>query len=80
MPDWIAIVLRPFAALALFLSAVYLARAITRLIPQGRVKRWLTTPHAVIPTNERERRDFTAPLVLLGGTLAILAWAVWYTS
>ena len=71
MPDWIAIVLRPFVALVLFVAAVYLARAIVRLVPAGRVRRWLTAPHALIPANERERRDFTAPLVLLGGAFAM---------
>jgi hypothetical protein len=78
--DPYAIVLRPFAAVLLFVAAVLLARVITRAIPPGRLKRWLTTPHAVIPSNEAERRDFTVPLVLIVGTLAVLGWALWYTS
>lgn len=78
--DGLAIVLRPIAAVVLFVGAVLLARLITRALPAGRVKRWLTTPHALIPRSDAERRDLTAPLVLIVGTLAVLAWAVWYTS
>lgn len=80
MPDWLAIVLRPFAALLLFVVAVLVARLITRALPAGRLKRWLTTPHALIPRSDAERRDLTAPLVLIIGPLAVLAWSVWYTS
>lgn len=80
MPDWLAIVLRPFAALLLFVVAVLVARLITRALPAGRLKRWLTTPHALIPRNDAERRDLTAPLVLIIGPLAVLARSVWYTS
>ncbi|HSW33292.1 MAG TPA: hypothetical protein VLH36_06715 [Steroidobacteraceae bacterium] len=78
--DGLAIVLRPFAAVLLFVAAVIFARLITRALPAGSLKRWLATPHALFPTNERERRDLTAPLVLIVGPLAILAWSVWYTS
>lgn len=78
--DPYAIVLRPFAAVLLFVAAALIARAITRALPHGPLKRWLTTPHAVIPSNEAERRDPTAPLVLIVGTLAVLGWALWYTS
>jgi hypothetical protein len=78
--DGLAIVLRPIAAVVLFVGAVLLARLITRALPAGRVKRWLTTPHALIPRSDAERRDLTAPLVLIVGTLVVLAWAVWYTS
>ena len=78
--DGLAIVLRPVAAVLLFVGAVLLARLITRALPAGRVKRWLTTPHALIPRSDAERRDLTAPLVLIVGTLAVLAWALWYTS
>lgn len=78
--DGLAIVLRPIAAVLLFVGAVLLARLITRALPAGRVKRWLTTPHALIPRTDAERRDLTAPLVLIVGPLVILAWAVWYTS
>ena len=78
--DPYAIVLRPFAAVLLFVAAVLLARVITRALPPGRIKRWLTAPHAIIPTNEHERRDLTAPLVLIIGPLAVLARSVWYTS
>ena len=80
MPDWLAIVLRPFAALLLFVVAVLVARLITRALPAGRLKRWLTTPHALIPRSDAERRDLTVPLVLIVGTLAVLGWALWYTS
>ncbi len=80
MPDWLAIVLRPFAALLLFVVAVLVARLITRALPAGRLKRWLTTPHALIPRSDAERRDLTAPLVLIIGPLAVLARSVWYTS
>jgi hypothetical protein len=80
MPDPFAIVLRPFAAVLLFVVAVLLARVIVRAVPTGRIKRWLTAPHAVIPTTDAERRDLTVPVVLIVGTLAILAWAVWYTG
>ena len=78
--DPFAIVLRPVAAVLLFVAAALIARAITRALPHGPLKRWLTTPHAVIPSNEAERRDFTVPLVLVVGTLAVLGWALWYTS
>lgn len=78
--DPYAIVLRPFAAVLLFVAAVLLARVITRALPPGRIKRWLTTPHALIPRSDAERRDLTAPLVLIVGTLAVLGWALWYTS
>ena len=78
--DGLAIVLRPVAAVLLFVGAVLLGRLITRALPAGRVKRWLTTPHALIPRTDAERRDLTAPLVLIVGTLAVLAWALWYTS
>ncbi len=78
--DPFAIVLRPVAAVLLFVAAALIARAITRALPHGPLKRWLTTPHAVIPSNETERRDFTVPLVLIVGTLAVLGWALWYTS
>lgn len=80
MPDPFAIVLRPFAAVLLFVAAVLLGRLITRALPAGRLKRWLTAPHAVIPANEYERRDLTVPVVLIVGTLAVLGWAVWYTG
>ena len=78
--DGLAIVLRPFAAVLLFIAAVLLGRLITRALPAGRIRDWLATPHALFPTNERERRDLTAPLVLIVGPLAILAWSVWYTA
>ena len=80
MPDPIAIVLRPFAAVLLFVVAVVLGRLITRALPAGRLKSRLTTPHALIPRSDAERRDLTAPLVLIVGPLAVLAWSVWYTS
>lgn len=78
--DPLAIVLRPFAAVLLFVGAVLLGRLTTRALPAGRLKRWLTTPHALIPRSDAERRDLTAPLVLILGTLAVLGWALWYTS
>jgi hypothetical protein len=78
--DGLAIVLRPFAAVLLFVAAVIFARLITRALPAGRLKRWLTAPHALIPRSDAERRDLTAPLVLIVGPLAILAWSVWYTA
>lgn len=78
--DPFAIMLRPFAAVLLFVAAVLLARVITRALPPGRIKRWLTTPHALIPRSDAERRDLTAPLVLIIGPLAVLARSVWYTS
>ena len=78
--DGLAIVLRPFAAVLLFVGAVLLGRLITRALPAGRLKRWLTAPHALIPRSDAERRDLTAPLVLIVGPLVILAWTVWYTS
>ncbi len=80
MPDWLAIVLRPFAALLLFVVAVLLGRLTTQALPAGRLKSWLTTPHALIPRSDAERRDLTAPLVLIIGPLAVLARSVWYTS
>jgi hypothetical protein len=78
MPDPLAIILRPVAAVLLFGLAVLLARALRRVIPAGRIKRWLYTPHAIIPSNEAERRDLTAPLVLIGGVLAVLILAALY--
>ena len=78
--DPYAIVLRPFAAVLLFVAAVLIGRLITRALPHGPLKRWLTAPHALIPRTDAERRDLTAPLVLIVGTLAVLGWALWYTS
>jgi hypothetical protein len=78
--DGLAIVLRPVAAVLLFVGAVLLGRLITRALPAGRLRNWLATPHALIPRSDAERRDLTAPLVLIVGPLVILAWTVWYTS
>lgn len=42
MEPWVlGAVIKPFVALALFLAAAIVARVITRLIPEGRLKRLL---------------------------------------
>ena len=49
MPDFLAIVARPFMALLLFAAAFGIADMLRRIIPPGRVKSALFTRYPVIP-------------------------------
>ncbi len=70
MSDWLAIVLRPLALVALLFVAMYLSHLLKRVIPEGRVKRILYTKHEIVPRDPTSvspttRRVCTAILLLI---------------
>lgn len=71
MPDLLAIVARPLMALLLFGSAFFIADALRRFLPPGRLKSALYTRYPVIPEGPVSPRTmwawrvFFAVLVLL---------------
>lgn len=75
MPDWLAIVLRPFALVVLLIVALYVSRAIEPLIPPGRIKRALYARHEVVPSDPasvspRTRRISIAILLVIALLIA----------
>lgn len=72
MPDWLAIVLRPFGLLVLLLTAALLSRSIERYIPDGRVKRLLYRRHSVVPEHQTRRNLWLWRCVLIAIVLAVV--------
>ncbi len=74
MSDWLAIVLRPLALVALLFVAMYLSHLLKRVIPEGRVKRILYTKHEVVPPIETvsPRTRFVCTMILLLIALLII--------
>lgn len=75
MPDWLAIVLRPLALVALLCAAMYLSHLLKRVIPEGRVKRILYTKHEIVPKDIntvplRTQRICTAIVIALAAWIA----------
>lgn len=70
MPDWLAIVLRPLALVVLLFTALLISRMLARVIPEGRVKRFLYAQHEIVPRDPTSvspttRRVCTAILLLI---------------
>lgn len=74
MSDWLAIVLRPLALVALLFVAMYLSHLLKRVIPEGRVKRILYAQHEVVPPIETvsPRTRFVCTMILLLIALLII--------
>jgi hypothetical protein len=64
--------------LALLCLAVVLASYLTRLIPEGRLKDYLTKPRRVHPITEEDRRDWNPVLWPLG--LGLILWVIIWLS
>lgn len=76
MPDWVAIVLRPLVLVALLFAAMYLAHLLQRLIPDGRVNRFLYAKHEIVPrdfstVSRTERRVATTILLVLAAWITV---------
>ena len=66
--------LRPLATLVFFFIVWLIGRGVTALIPEGRVKEFLTRPHNVIPQTKADRKDWW-PVILPWGLFALMVWS-----
>lgn len=78
--DYLGIPARVLLAFALFLSAALIARSLTRFIPEGEAKRWLTKPQRIQPDTEEELKDWTPFWALVVATVALFSWFSWLLS
>lgn len=79
MDNALAIIGRPFVALALFLIAAWIGNAILKRMKPGRLRTFLSRPMVVIPRTEAERRDWW-PVILPIAAFLVLAIVVWFAD
>ena len=72
MPDFLAIVARPFMALLLFAAAFGIADMLRRVIPPGRVKSALFTRYPVIPEGPVSPRVMWTWRVLIAAVVLLI--------
>jgi hypothetical protein len=75
----LAIIGRPFVAVALFFTAAVIAHCVLKLVPHGTLRRILTRRLTIVPKSEAERKDWW-PVILPLGFFALLMLALLYTD
>ncbi len=77
METALSIIARPFFGLVLFFGAFLLARAVMRLVPEGRLRNILLREMRIVARTEAERRDWL-PVILIWGFNIIFFGTIWY--
>lgn len=72
METFLAVLARSFTALVLFGLAFFLAKAILRAIPEGRVKAFLSRRYEVVPAVVSPRSRFWSAILLT----VVVTWIV----